>query len=93
MAVVQQSLTETIPDLTLRMTFGREQPNLPNATQSLSEVSSGLQRLERAVHPRIERYKVELFIHLCTMLEEDSEEQLESEEEDVYGKGKYLAPK
>jgi len=27
------------------------------------------------------------------MLEEDSEEQLESEEEDVYGKGKYLAPK
>ena len=39
----------------------------------LASVQSGLSRLGRALQPRLERYKVELFINLCEML--DSEEE------------------
>lgn len=36
----------------------------------LASVESGLERLTRALTPRLERYKVELFIHLCEMLDD-----------------------
>ena len=70
------------------MTFGREKsqnsqqvyPQEANPMQHLlldenilASVQSGLSRLGRALQPRLERYKVELFINLCEML--DSEEE------------------
>ena len=53
--------------------------------------------------PRLERYKVELFLQLCEILEEaemsnsrqgaDMPPELESSEEDVYGSSKYQRPR
>ena len=48
---------------------------------TLSLVDSGLDRLSYALHARLERYKVELFIHLCEMLEEDGDDGEEGEGE------------
>ena len=42
---------------------------------TLSLVDSGLNRLTYALHARLERYKVELFIHLCEMLEDGDDEE------------------
>ena len=61
--------------------------------QSLDRVASGFERICRALTPRLERYKVELFIHLCEGLESDEDQgEMESSEEDVYGSGKYQRP-
>lgn len=71
-----------------RLTFGRQtdQNSVSQAANDespqlhimlddniLESVSVGLERLGRALQPRLERYKVELFINLCEILDEDDE--------------------
>ena len=73
-----------------RLTFGRqtgqnsvsqaamdESPQLHNIMLDeniLESVSVGLDRMSRALQPRLERYKVELFIKLCEILDDDDED-------------------
>ena len=50
--------------------------------ETMARVDAGFDRLSRALTPRLERYKVELFINLCQMLESDEEgDQFEQEGE------------
>ena len=76
-----------------RLTFGRQtaqnsvDPN-ENPMQHLlldenilDSVDTGLSRLSRALQPRLERYKVELFINLCEMLEDDDFEGEEQQQQ------------
>ena len=73
-----------------RLTFGRQtgQNSVSQAANDespqlhvmlddniLESVSVGLDRLVRALQPRLERYKVELFINLCEILDEDNDEE------------------
>ena len=102
------------PDSCRRMTFGKHNPagEMQRQTfveeqseemdeQVLDQINSGLGRLTRAITPRLERYKVELFIHLCEMLESEGNPENfeaaadgeESSEEDVYGSGTYSRPR
>ena len=78
-----------------RLTFGRQtgQNSVSQAANNespqlhimlddniLESVSVGLDRLVRALQPRLERYKVELFINLCEILDEDDDEEEYGEE-------------
>ena len=52
-----------------RFTFGNDPRYAHKArqlnAQQLSSIEQGLERLEGALKPRLERYIVELLIHLC----------------------------
>ena len=67
-------------------TSGKKEQNLKmsyeGSGEALRRVDAGLNRLARAITPRLERYKVELFIYLCEMLDQNDEEE---EEEYYYG--------
>jgi len=39
--------------------------------EAVARIDEGFGRLCNAIAPRLERYKVELFIHLCEALESD----------------------
>lgn len=73
--------------------------------EAIARIDEGFSRLCNAISPRLERYKVELFIHMCEALESEEDDQNQQEsgasqhqdqissEEDVYGSGTYLRPK
>lgn len=52
-----------------------------DSEENLSRIDAGLKRLQYALSPRIERYKVEFFIFLCEALN-DSDEEGEAQEYD-----------
>ena len=64
------------------MTFGTMTPE----SQSLEALKlkcaeQGFQRVERVCAPYLEKYRVELLIHLCEMLDDSSQEEEQDDED------------
>ena len=48
--------------------------------EAVARIDEGFSRLSNAISPRLERYKVELFIHLCEALESDETDEQNQQE-------------